>query len=691
MQAFEIRYSQSGDRVALGWPGGLLAVHAVDPTDGSPGEELAQIVHHKATLVCVGWVGDGELVSVSEDGAWAVSDAATGAVTRSGSVGGEYVSADLSPSGASLFVYAYAGDEHGWRIGTADGTVSDAVELGEHVNVTSKVFAVDDDTALYRFFQDDDGVVEGLLRVDFAKRELSPKTFAHGPRSDFDEESYLLAVDPVRGIGIRPDYEPMELTGDETSGHAMVRAELFDLATLERTERIDVFGWPRTHLEGPYEGLATHAPGSEEFAEAQDWMIKKLTSAAFVRDTPHVWVGLAMGAVRRLALDGSQRDMLVFHGGGPDTGPPSLDDIFARNLTNLRTLGVSADGAYVGFGNPNDFFSVEAVDLENASEPIRLPPRHSGGETTESPGLVTFAGGRLVVFDRGDRMHFADGATGDVGRHVDLGEYYGEGRAVALSSDERFLVIAVAGGNSLLWDHESLELEELPVPPHAIEAWFVDERRAALVHHNGAVVLLDLETHQVDAVRAPEDEGDPPDEDWDAFEQRWDVRGAAFYTVAGVPHVATVDENDDLQTYAIGDGIEVGEGTEASSGWMAGGDDWVAISGGSSVRLLTMPGGGTAHTHEMGRVTTLETGDSGALYAFDDASGELSRIEGAEREVVFAYRGASAAQVHVSERNDRVVVVSAAGTIELHSLSSGKQVCELSIRNGEHGRVLVRE
>ena len=691
MQAFEIRYSPSGDRVALGWPGGLLAVHAVDPSDGSPAEELAQIVHHKATLVCVGWVDSEHLASVSDDGAWAVSDATSGAVVRSGSVGGEYVSADLSPSGASLFVYTYTGDERGWRIATADGTATEGPGLDEHVNVTSKVFALDDDTALFRFFEDDDGVSEGLVRVDFGAGSLSAKTFAHGPQSDFDEDSYLLAVDPVRGIGIRPDYEPMELTGDEASGYAMVRAELFDLETLERKQRVDVFGWPRTHLQGPYEGLATHAPGSDEFDEAQDWMVKKLTSAAFVPETPHVWIGLAMGAVRRLALDGSHRDTLVFHGGGPDTGPPSLDDVFARNLTNLRTLGVSRDGAFVGFGNPNDFFSVEAVDLDDASEPIRLPPRHAGGESTESPGLVAFAGAQLVVFDRGERMHFADGATGEVGRHVDLGEYYGEGRAVALSPDERFLVIAVAGGDSLLWDHETLELGGLPVPPHAIEAVFVGERRVALVHHAGAVVLLDLETQQVDAIRAPEDEGEPPDEDWDAFEQRWDVHGAAAYTVAGAPHVATLDENDTLQTYAIGDSVEVGEALDVSSGWMAGGADWVAISGGSSVRILTMPAGTEAHTHPMGRVTTLETGDSGALYAFDDASGELSRIEGAKREVVFTYEGPSAAQVHVSERCDRVVVVTAAGTIELHALSSGELVCELAIREGEHGRQLVRE
>jgi len=689
MNAFEIRYSPGADRVALGWPGGLLAVHAVDPSDGSPGEEVAQVVHHKATLVCVGWIDETHLASVSADGAWAISDATTGQVLRSGSVGGEYVSAALSPSGASLFVYTYAGDEKGFRIATADGTVTEAGELDEVINVTSKVFAVDDDVALYRFFHDDDGVTEGLVRVDFARGELSAKTFAHGPRSDFDESSYLLEVDPIRGVGIRPDYEPIELTGDEASGHAMVRAELFDLDTLERTQRIDVLGWPRTHLDGPYEGLRTHAPGSEEFAEAQDWMIKKLTSAAFVRDTPHVWVALGMGDVRRLALDGSHRDVFVFHGGGPDTGPPTLDDVFARNLRNLHTLAVSDDGAYVGFGNPNDFFSVEAVGLDEASEPIRLPPRYAGGESTESPGLVAFAGDQLVVFDRGHRMHFADPVTGAIGRRVDLGEYYGEARAVALSPDERSLVIAVAGGSSLCWDHEALELMELPVPPHAIAVAFVDERRAVLAHHAGAVILLDLENQQADAVRAPEDEGDPPDEDWDAFEQRWDHHGAAFYTVGGAPHMATVDENDDLQAYAIGDTIEVGDATETSSGWMAGGADWVAISGGSSVRILTMPGGMETHSHPMGRVTSLETSESGTLYAFDDASGELSRIDGATCEVVFTYRGPSAAQVHVSERTDRVVVVTASGTIELHALSSGEKVGELAIRNGEQGRVLV--
>ena len=66
-------YSADEDRIILGWPGGKLEVCAVVEDDGSPGETLCSIHHHKADIVCVGWSAAEEIISVSDDGAWAVS------------------------------------------------------------------------------------------------------------------------------------------------------------------------------------------------------------------------------------------------------------------------------------------------------------------------------------------------------------------------------------------------------------------------------------------------------------------------------------------------------------------------------------------------------------------------------------------------------------------------------------------
>lgn len=689
MNAYEIRYSPDGERVALGWPGGLLAVHAVDPSDGSPAEELARVLHHKDTLIRVGWIDGEHLASVSSDGAWAVSDATSGEVLRSGAIEGEYLSADLSPSGGALYVYAYADDEVLWRIGTADGEATQAPAIDEVISVTSTVYAVSDEVALLRFFDDDDdGVKEGLATVDFAAEAVTPRTFSNGPQSDVFSEGFFLAIDARRGIGVRPDYEPAEQTGDAQSGHVHLRAEVFDLETLERKSVLEVLGWPRARLDGPLEDLGTSEPGSDEYAEAQDWLIRKMPSAVFVPDTPHLWVGLGVGAVRRISLDGEKRDVPIFHGGGADTGPPSLNDVFARNLVNLHTLAVSKGGEYVGFGNPNDFFAVDSLDLEEAEQPIKLPPRRIQGPEIERPGLVRFAGERLVVFDRGEGMHFADGATGAVEERVDLGEYYGEATDLALVEDG--LLIAVSGGSALLWS--SGELMELPFPPHSIAAGAVGSR-FALIHHNGAVALFDPETQGMEAVRAPEEEGDPPDEEWDAFEQRWSVRGAAFLTIGGVPHAATVDENDELQLYAFeGASVTVGPKLEQTAGQLSGGADWLAISPGSEVRVLAMPGGELTATHPMGQVRALLTGDeSGTLHAFDDRSGELVRFDGSEWETVFRYEGASCPQVALSEALDRIAVVTASGAIELYALSSGERIAELHVEPKESGRVLVAD
>jgi hypothetical protein len=110
------------------------------------------------------------------------------------------------------------------------------------------------------------------------------------------------------------------------------------------------------------------------------------------------------------------------------------------------------------------------------------------------------------------------------------------------------------------------------------------------------------------------------------------------------------------------------------------------------VTVLSMPGASVTHTVPMGQVTALSTGDeSDAPYAFDDEKGELVRLDTAERQVLFRYEGASCSQVHLSERLDRVALVTASGAIELYVLSSGEPLATLRVRPNESGRALVRD
>ncbi len=698
MQEFEIAYAPDETRVVLGWPGGLLAVHEVETADGSPGAELAQVVHHKATLVCVGWLDDQHLASVSSDGVWAVSDTSSGEVLRSGSVGGSRASASISPQGGFLFVCSSDTGVGAFRVNLETGESDVGADLEDHgIYGSSRVFALDEAVAAFHFIHDgdEDKVVEGFVQVDFVAGTTTVKTFDTAPTSDFDDDTRLMWIDGARNLGVRPDYTPLEFGGPDDSV-AILSVELFDARTLETKCVRIATGWPRTHCEGPLAGLVNEAPGSAAFMESQDWLVRKFKSARFAGE--HLWFSIEGGAVRRIAIESEARDVPVLHGGGANTSY-TLDDVFARNLHNCHTLGVSASGAYVGFGNPNDFFSVAAIGLDEPDLPqqaIRLPKRATSGVVAEAPGLVAFAGDLLVVFDKGHRMFLVDGASGEIGATVELERWYGDANDVARSPTGRYLAVAVGGGESFYWDFETSELMGLPMPPHAIRVGFFGDARAALVHHNGAVMTLDVEEMVSCARRAPDEEGEEPDEDYDAFEQRYDVYASAVFEVGGVPTVATLDEHDAVQFYSIDDAleIEVGAAHSQEGRRLVGADGWCAsLDRKGRVTVRTLPSFEVTAEHTLATGADLFVGDvTGALLAFDDASGQLLALarDSSKTEVRFEYTGAATAQVRVNESLDRVAVVTAAGRIEVRVLSTGELVTVLEVRpTDEDARTLV--
>ena len=684
MQAYEIAYSPDETRVALGWPGGRIAVHRVRTEDGSPGEEVAVVDAHDATVVCLAWIDDDSLVSASTDGGWLVSDASSGEVRHRGSVGGEYVRASVSPDGASLFLFSWDGDSKAFRVRTSDGTQEEGPSVDDPLSVTARVFALDADVALYHFISDDyacgDVTREGFAEVDFAKRSVAVKLFEHGPISDFDEGSRLMAIDPVRRIGVRPDYGTIGLEGEGDELRAVLRVEIFDIDTLEARSTKRVLAWSQAMLREGQEAaiLDPDREGSEEYAEARDWYVRRLCNAAFVRDDDQVWVTVGHGVARRIPLEGETASAIVIHGGGPDTGPPTLDDIFARNLINNHTLGVSASGMYVGYGNPNDFFSTKTTDV--ASETHVKLPMHTDANAAEKPNTIAFAGTRLVVFDAGEGMHFADGSTGEPERRVELPEDYGFGRDVSLSPDGRELVIAVVAGNSLVYSFEDDEVVELPVPPHGVFVRHIDHR-FVVGHYAGAAMVFDPDAETVEVIRTAWEEGEEPERDWDAFEQRDNGRGATTFRIDGVWHVAMLDEDGDVQSYVIdGDEPSVGPKVGARARQAAGGDGWIAfLREDDEVRIVEMPAGETKQSFALARVVCIQVGASGALYAVErNGSVWTLGLDGSKTKR--AELPAQLVMARIDEALGRVALVTSTGTIELRDLDGGALVATLALQ-----------
>lgn len=677
MQAYEIAYSPDETQVALGWPGGRVAVHRVCEEDGSPGDEVCVVDAHRSSIVHVAWWEDA-IVSASVDGSWVVANASTGEVLRHGSVGGEYVRA--SSRGSSLFLFTYDGDAKGVRVDLQSGTQALGPDIDDHIGVTARVFALSEDVALYHFIADNfdtDVTEEGFVYVDFAANTAERKVFSRGPSSDFDEGSRLMAIDPARRVGVRPDYGPVALEGEDEEARAVLKVEVFDVDTLEPQASQRVLAWPQ-HLmrSGPEAAILEAEPGSEEYVDACDWFVRKLCSAAFVRDTDDVWITASHGVARRVPLSGDTKSAIVIHGGGPDTGPPTLDDLFARNLINNHTLGVSVSGAYVGYGNPNDFLSTRTTDVSAATQ-VKLPMRKDPN-AAEAPGCLGFAGSRLVLFDRGEGMHFADAATGEPERRVALQEYYGDARDVSLSPDGKELVVAVAAGDSFVYLFDDDELGGLPVPPHGIFAEHLDHR-FVMGHHGGAVLVFDPKAEAMDAIRSAWEEGEEPEREWDAFEQRDSMRAVATYRVNEAWFIATLDEEGEVQTYSI-EGAELSVGSSFEGvGWrMCGGAGWLAMASDTELRIVDMPAATTRATLEFEQLLGIFATPSGQLYALE-RSGELSIVEPDGTQKPVATLPAQLSAASLSEPANRIAVVTATGTVELFDLT-GTPVATLAVQ-----------
>ncbi|MEQ1569337.1 MAG: hypothetical protein ABMA64_27115 [Myxococcota bacterium] len=265
----------------------------------------------------------------------------------------------------------------------------------------------------------------------------------------------------------------------------------------------------------------------------------------------------------------------VLHGGAPKRDGFTLDDVFARNMVNARTLGVSPSGRRVGFSNPNDFFDAVAIGLDAADDAVQLPPRYGdGSDALERPEFcgLTADGLHLVVAATAEDLFVVDAGTGAVVHHRAIDFPYGEVTGVAKSPDGRWLLLSIAGGSALLWDLTTGDLGFFAVPPHTSHPAFVGERLAVMGHHDGAAVGVDLDAIVAGepgdeddedfellpsgafAMRRDED-GEPCDDPWQVFEQGLsEFVSFAVGRVGAGPVVASCDDGGSVALYAVEDG-----------------------------------------------------------------------------------------------------------------------------------------
>jgi hypothetical protein len=325
-------------------------------------------------------------------------------------------------------------------------------------------------------------------------------------------------------------------------------------------------------------------------------------------------VGAPGGLVRRVPLDGSTPSRFVVHGRARERGGFTLDDVFATNVHNNQTIGVSAGGRYVAFGLPNEFVCTDAIDL-SGTDPLMLPARVATSSIVPKFAELVGDGSKLVAVTPDGVVMLADVTSGAIEFQLAV-EYGTDLLSASLSPSGRELVLGYGGRNSLRvrFGGDEPDIVELPLPPHTSFARHVAEKCVALAHSNGAVITLEDNTlhafrHDGDGdhdhdhddddnddeedfddsdEEMPDDDEESNDEemsaddeapagvDWqlknaegveplmmvgnyegvfvynDYFEQADGLHATDVLDLGGVPHVATLFEGGRIEIYKIG-------------------------------------------------------------------------------------------------------------------------------------------
>ncbi|MEQ1566399.1 MAG: hypothetical protein ABMA64_12230 [Myxococcota bacterium] len=164
MDAFEIAWNRDETLMVLGSPSGMVRIYEV-AADGGPGRKVAEVGHHRACIVHASFAGD-RVVTMDADGRWALCEAATGEVVRGGAVDGEYVAADVDPTGATLFAFAYDDDTPKVRaIALASGVATEGPDVHALLSIDSRVVALDPRRAAFQVVRaGDHGVQRARVR-----------------------------------------------------------------------------------------------------------------------------------------------------------------------------------------------------------------------------------------------------------------------------------------------------------------------------------------------------------------------------------------------------------------------------------------------------------------------------------------------------------------------------------------------
>ncbi|MCI0669495.1 MAG: hypothetical protein L0Y64_03430 [Myxococcaceae bacterium] len=685
MHAHAIAYGPDERRVALAWPQGLLEVHAVREADGAPEALLSSLHPHGEDVVHLAFTPTGELVSVARDGSWALVDARGARVLRAGTVGAPGAHGSLSPSGRFLYLAStQEGRLSTFRVELQTGEVTTGASPDAHPIARASVFALDDAGAACHFHG---GGEEGLFFVDFQRGTVERRLFVGAPRRPSPGSEPVLDLSPALGLGVRRDHGPLEMLAAEGRAWLLLKLQLFALPTLEPLRSLATVGFRVDDGRPEVRAVCSAPEGSAEYVAARERLLESITAVRLSPARRSAWVALDGEKVREVGLDGEWRSPLVQHG-----GPPRPDAEVAPRSPLLRRapLTVGPSGQLVAFGAPSTFFNRRHLDLEDGG--VRLPPRPARAPVLQAPEFLGFTeGGRHLVLAHGDEVLVLDAEDGGLRRRFALEPGSGEVTGLSLSPEGTRLALSLSGGEPLLLGLDDGAITGLGGPANTLGARFLPDGRLLLVHHQGAVVVMDLESGQRVTHRAGDEgpEGAP-------LSTREEAHGFACWTHEGSVFSAVCDARDVVQTYAlVGGRVRTGPSIalDASARLLACDGEVLAVAGRGTLLLLDARTGELLHALPVEEPLLLERGESsGALLVFDREEGVLSKVcveEGALLPLL-AHRG-RAMQVALSEPAQRMLVLEASGTLHLKDLDTGRTVAllELSVEaNG--GRVLKR-
>jgi len=227
------------------------------------------------------------------------------------------------------------------------------------------------------------GTEDGLYKIDLRGKSITAQPFTLATGSSFSQPPIAIAAH--LGLGLRVDYNPIEirkLTGEK---RYLAKVQLFDLKDCSEVRCLTVRSFFGKHVfEDEHPEIALQAldlsPDEEEYQEAQTEFLERITALAFCHQEAAFWVAFQHGLIRKISLDGKEKSILI--ASSPMTGEEEGDPYLPTHFNN--PLQVSADDTQIIFGEPASKLMPAALDFETEDEELLILPESSSEEQLHS-------------------------------------------------------------------------------------------------------------------------------------------------------------------------------------------------------------------------------------------------------------------------------------------------------------------